>query len=254
MPTTATKVCPGCGEAVPSVWPKCKKCGALLIAPPTPLAPATPPEGSAPRSVLDDRFFAAATLDPVSYKKAPPAKKKGVVAVVLAVIALLVVGGGAYAFMGSDGGAGSNSAPVVMPPHGATNGLPSGLGEAVRIQAESTRQRAFSALAQVSAQGNREQIDMRMLEQMQPDLKWLPAGESSTGPKEVSMSQSGPTVTVAIAASNKTVCAFGKWQMGGVGEYVTMANMHSCKATDAPAQGWSTLAGGSSADLPPEGY
>jgi hypothetical protein len=251
MPTTTTKVCPGCGEAVPSVWPKCKKCGALLIPPPTPPAP---PEGTAARSVVDDRFFAAATLDPVAYTKAPPAKKKRVLPVVIVVLALLVVGGGAYALTSHPGGASKDSAPVVMPPHGAVNGLPSGLGEAVRVQAESTRQRAFSALAAVSAQGDREQIDMRMLQQMQPDLKWLPAGESSTGPHDVSMSQSGPTVIVAIAASNKTVCAFGKWAMGAVGQYVTMANMHSCKAADAPTQGWSTLAGGSSADLPPEGY
>jgi len=252
MTATATKVCTGCGEAVPSVWPKCRKCGALLIAPPVSPAPLKPREGAAPRAVVDDRFFAAATLDPVAYTKAPASKKRGVLPIVLIVVALLVVGAGAYTLLGS--GAGKNSAPIILPPHGPTNGLPAGLDEVVRIQAESSRQRAMSALAQVSTQGDPNQIDMRTLQQMQPDLKWLPAETSSTGPHEVSMSQSGPVVTIAIAASNKNVCAFGHFQLGQVSQYVTMANMHSCKATDAPTQGWSTLAGGSSADLPPEGY
>jgi hypothetical protein len=254
MTATATKVCPGCGEAVPSVWPKCRKCGALLIAPPVPPAPPKPPEGAAPRAVVDDRFFAAATLDPVAYSKAPAPKKRGLLPIVLGVVALLVVGAGAYTLLGSSGGAGNDGAPIILPPHGPTNGLPGGLGDVVRIQAESSRQRAFSALAQVSQQGDPNNIDMHMLQQMQPDLKWLPADTSSTGPHEVSMMQEGATVTIAIAASNKTVCAFGRWAPGQTSQYVTMANMHSCRATDAPTQGWSTLAGGSSADLPPEGY
>jgi hypothetical protein len=251
MTTTATKVCTGCGQDVPSVWPKCRKCGALLIAPPVPPAPPKPREGAAPRTVVDDRFFSTATLERVEYKKAEP-KKRGVVPIVIAVLALVLVAGGAYALLG--GSAQKNSAPTILPPHGPTNGLPASLGDVVRIQAESSRQRAFGALAQVSSQGDPTHIDMQTLQQMQPDLKWLPADTSSTGPHEVSMLQQGASVTIAISASNKTTCAFGQWSPGQASEYVTMTNMRSCKATDAPTQGWSTLAGGSTADLPPEGY
>jgi hypothetical protein len=39
-------------------------------------------------------------------------------------------------------------------------------------------------------------------------------------------------------------------QPGTASQYVTMINVSSCKATDAPADGWSTLQGGSSSDLP----
>ena len=87
-------------------------------------------------------------------------------------------------------------------------------------------------------------FDRAMLQQAQPDFTWLDASESSTEPKEVSLDDSTDVAVIAISASNKHICAFGRLPLDGVAEYVTMGNMKSCAATDAPEEGWSQLAGG----------
>ena len=56
-------VCPACGENVRPIWPTCRSCGTLLMAPPAPFAPVgaavTPAAPSA-----EEQFFAPAVLQP----------------------------------------------------------------------------------------------------------------------------------------------------------------------------------------------
>ena len=56
--------------------------------------------------------------------------------------------------------------------------------------------------------------------------------------------------TIAVAATNKDVCAFGRWAAGAGAEYVTMAHVKTCRAIDAPTAGWAAEAGGAASDLP----
>jgi hypothetical protein len=257
--TSATKTCPGCGTMVSAIRPTCRHCGTLLMEPPVPPAPfrATPaatatPEASAPppnTSTGDDRFFAPTTLAPVTVNREPEPKRRGAAFVAVIVIAVIFLGAGAYAILGG-GGTSHAKTPVALPPHGASNGLPGGLADAVRIQAESSRQIAFSAISQALATGDPNALDLQHLGAISGSLAFHDQNTSSKGPHDVSFAHDGDVNTIAIAASSKEVCAFGRMQPGTASQYVTMINVSSCKATDAPADGWSTLQGGSSSDLP----
>ena len=143
--------------------------------------------------------------------------------------------------------------PVVLPARAPSQGLPSSLEDVVRIQAESARQHALSLLAQ--ARGGGAGLAPSSLASLDPSLKWLPPDRSSTRSTEVSMLQGGDgTVTIAISASSKSVCAYAQLPPVGTAQYVTMGNVSSCRAADAPTDGWSPLRGGSASDLPPDGY
>jgi hypothetical protein len=258
MPTTnATKTCPGCGTLVSAIRPTCRHCGTLLIPPPVPSAPLgahAPVEAPTPPKppTGDDRFFAPTVLEPVAVKTPPAERKRGPVFVAIIALALLVLVGGVFALTRSGGSSGSET-PVAMPPHGPSNGMPSSLADVVRIQAESSRQIAMSAIAQATQQ-DATALDPARLAQIAPSLTWKAGSESSKSPHEVSFAQDGSVTTIALAASSKDVCAYGRFEPGAVSQYVTMLNDTSCRAVDAPEGGWSALPGGSSADLPPEGY
>ena len=262
MPTNATmKTCPGCGEGVSRVWTTCRACGTLLMTPPAPVAafpggaaPVTPADPSPPAPPnADEQFFAPASLQRVTLTQAPAARRGiptgGVVALV--VVAALAVAG--YTLVSASSGHAHGGTPVVLPAEGPQAGVPGSLQQVVRIQAESSRQVALAAIAQEpTAQNGR--ISLSALQQREPSLQWFPADQSSTDPHEVSVLQTTAGVTIAIAASSKDVCAFAQWAPGAVTQYVTMGNMRSCRATDAPPAGWSAQRGGSASDLPPDGY
>ncbi|MDQ1447757.1 MAG: hypothetical protein QOC79_728, partial [Actinomycetota bacterium] len=134
--------------------------------------------------------------------------------------------------------------PVALAPRVPTAGLPTSLEAVVRIGAESTRRNALQTVEQV---GNG---DVASLANMQPNYKWLAGNERSTDSHVVSVAQNGDVVTIAVAASNHDVCAFGQWWPGATPQYVTMAHEPSCAAADAPGSGWSSEAGGAASDLP----
>jgi len=71
-------------------------------------------------------------------------------------------------------------------------------------------------------------------------------------PQAVSFSADSSGVTLAVAASNHDVCAFGRWSVNAGAEYVTMAHVNPCRAVDAPVDGWTSEAGGAASDLPDE--
>jgi hypothetical protein len=130
------------------------------------------------------------------------------------------------------------------------------VADAVRVQAEASRQHAFVVVAQASTETDGAQLDPQTLRNLDPSLDWVTAAESSTGPRVVSFSQSADTIVVAVATKGGDVCAFGRWSPATVGEYVTLGNVSSCRAADAPATGWTHLTeiGGGSGAAPPEGY
>lgn len=257
------KECGRCHAMAPETATKCTGCGALLVAMPVPVramaTTATPDSGPA-RSSLDP--FGDFNPNPLPSFATPPqpapertSHSPGMV--FAAILVVVAVGAGAYALMkgGGDDATGSADAPVVLSGNEPmAGGIPGALSSAVRVQAESNRQRAFAALMQTQMQADGP-LDREMLARAQPDLVWLGASESSEGPKEVSLAEPSDGFVIAISASNKTVCAFGRLpnQGTGVGEYVTMGNMSSCAATDAPTGGWSQLAGGYGGTPPLDG-
>jgi hypothetical protein len=263
---------------------KSRECGALLVAPPAAPAPAPAAE---PAPVLvgvaahsrggaadpagatagpDDRFFAPTTFTPVTV--APPAERapaprRGPAVLVVIVIAIVVCAGAGYAAIrtmsGSESGSagsGSSAARVALPPVAGSEGLP-GLADALRVQAEASRQRAFVIATQATAESGGGPLDITMLQRFDPSMSWVPANESSTGPVVVSFAQSGDTIVVAVANNTRDVCAYGRLPLSGIGEYVTFGSASSCRAADAPASGWTQLTpvGGMRNEPPPEyGY
>jgi hypothetical protein len=280
----ALKTCPECGREVRPVWPTCKSCGTLLMARPEPLTPvgapaatagattgatAAPPRGAtaptAPTAPSEaEQFFAPTVLQPIT--QLPPAslpsssssygsagtarvaprdtvdagkwiKLGGIVLFLIAAIAT------AYVTFGS--AAKKHQAPVVLAPKAPTNGLPTSLETIVRMEAESSRRNALQAVEQVGSG------DVARLAAMQPNYTYIGGDQASKDPHTVSVLQNDSTiVTIAVSASNKDICAYGRWAQGGTPVYVTMAHEPSCSAATAPATGWSTEAGGAASDLP----
>ncbi len=248
---------------------KCRQCGALLVAPPVPV-PTAPPvapfapgamggTAGAPATAVEESFYAPATLTPVIV--APPAprdaaKRRGPIVPIVIAIVVLAGAAAAYATVGpGSGGSGSASkTPVTLPAIAESSGIPN-LEAALRIQAESSRQHASVVVAEASAEMGGGPLDVQTLRNLDPSLEWVTAEQSSTGPKVVSFSQSGDTVIVAVATKSGDVCAFGRTSPAAVGEYVTLGNVRSCRAADAPASGWTQLSpvGGGSRYAPPEG-
>ncbi len=251
------KTCPACGQDVRPVWPTCRACGHLLMAAPTPVAPIGAPV-EAPGPSADEQFFAPAVLQtmpkpesvmpqPFNYDAAAGSgsapglgKWITVVGMVLFVICAVLT---AY-FTFKPGKNVAAEVPVALPPKPPAAGLPTDLNVIVRVEAESTR---HTALQVVEDSGS---DDLATLARNQPDYQWVTGSTPSDGTKTVSVAQSGTQVTIAVAASNHDVCAFGQWSPGGTPVYVTMEHEPTCAAVDAPNAGWSTQPGGAASDLP----
>ena len=232
--------CPACGQNVQPIWPTCRSCGALLMARPAPFAPAGATVTAAAPSAAE-QFFAPAVLQPTA-RSGARAKGAGRW---FALIGIVVAAAVATVWFASGPGTGARrGAPIALAPRVPSAGLPTSLESVVRIGAESTRRNALQTVEQV---GNG---DVASLANMQPNYKWLAGNERSTDSHVVSVAQNGGVVTIAVAASNHDVCAFGQWWPGATPQYVTMAHEPSCAAADAPRSGWSSEAGGAASDLP----
>jgi hypothetical protein len=145
----------------------------------------------------------------------------------------------------------AKAAPSVLAPRAPTAGLPSSLHDVVRIQAESTRKFAIQAIEQLANDESRE-LTTAALAQMQPGYQWIAGDQPSTTSTMISLDNTNGAVTVAVSTSSREVCAFGRYTTTDGPSYVTMANLPKCRAIDAPADGWSTEAGGAASDLPDE--
>jgi hypothetical protein len=224
---------------------KCRECGALLVAPPV-SSPVTP----SPR-------FAPAPFTPVTASREPDAEKSGAPVVPILVAVLVVAFAAAvYATIRSGtGSGGASKTPVVLAPVDESRGLPS-LSDAVRIQAESARQRAFAVVSQASATSGGAPLDAQTLRSLDPSLQWVAGGQSSTEPGVVSFSQSADGVIIAVSTKSRDVCAFGQSSPSAANRFVTLGNVRTCRAADAPSAGWSERGptDGGSRYAPPDGY
>jgi hypothetical protein len=138
----------------------------------------------------------------------------------------------------------SAQTPVVLAPKPPVASLTPDLGAIVRVEAESARHTALQAVASI------ESGDPGALAAAQPDYKWVAGNQPSADPHTVSVVQNPGDVTIAVAASNHDVCAFGRWSKNTTPVYVTMGHQQSCAAVNAPTTGWTTQAGGAASDLP----
>jgi hypothetical protein len=239
------KTCVQCGTEAGAAALKCKTCGAFLVAAPTPpTRMPTPILGDAPPARSPDpreEFFAPATFTPIAVA-APPDRTPRAPTRRLLAIALLIAGGFALYTTFAHAGHSSSKPPIVLAPTAESGGLPS-LDEAVRVQSEATRQQALSAAQDAMSSSQTGKVDVAMLEQVQPMFKWLSGTESSTGPKEVSFLQTDAAFTVAVSTSSRHVCVFGRLDADNNEEYVTLGNVNTCRAVDAPSNGWTANAG-----------
>ena len=251
--------CPACGASVRPVWPTCRSCGTLLMAAPAPVAPIGAPVAvGAPTPSPEEQFFAPAVLQPAvqlpvetppPYTHAPRIAGSGVGGKWIALIGVVVFFFAAVAtayFTLKPKVTKANEQPVVLAPRAPTAGLPTSLDAIVRIEAESTRHTALQTVEQESSG------DVSVLAAAQPDYQWLAGDQPSTAPHDVSVAETGGVVTIAVSASNKDICAFGKWSTTSAPMYLTMEHEPTCAAVDAPAAtaGWSTQPGGAASDLP----
>ncbi|MDQ1385175.1 MAG: hypothetical protein QOG65_2554 [Actinomycetota bacterium] len=256
--------CPGCNTEVRPLWPTCRGCGTLLMAPPAPMTSEVAAAAGATSSVTNgvssvhEQFFAPAVLQPVlqlPQLSTAPTRRSGAGRsnvggdagkwIVLAAMFFFFVAAIATAWLTfKPGSTAQTQTPVVLPPRPASEGLPSGLDTVVRIQAESTRRTALQTAEQIGGG------DIAQLAAAQPGYQWVMGDASSTDAHTVSVAPRGGAVTIAVAASNHDICAFGQWSTGTTPRYVTMGRESSCRAVDAPVQGWSSEPGGAASDLP----
>jgi hypothetical protein len=199
-------------------------------------------------STPSDDYFVPLVGDPSAF--APPVrmtvrhepKKRFSGPVIAAAVVIVLLVGGFFAVRSSV----SKSAPVpvVLAPHTPTAGLPTSLGDVVRMQAESSRHTAIQTMNSLGTG------DIDQLTHTATAFQWVAGTAPSTAPTVVSIDGAATSATIAVAATNHDVCAFGRWTLGANAEYVTMAHLKTCRAVDAPADGWNAEAGGAASDLP----
>jgi hypothetical protein len=197
-------------------------------------------------TAADNYFVRVADRPPVITTALPPKSKSRLPFVLFAValVAALVV---AWPHLHASH---KQLPPEVLAPKPASAGMPDGLADVVRMQAESTRRSAVQAVEQ--AWGERGEATAEELHRVQPQVSWVIGTEPSTGPHAVSFTSDSSGVMLAVAASNHDVCAFARWTVDAGAEYVTMAHVNPCRAADAPDDGWTAEAGGAASDLPDE--
>jgi hypothetical protein len=235
------KTCAQCGAEAAAAAVKCKACGAFLLSNPAPpvTVPAAAPAAVAPRP--EEQFFAPATFTPVTVSAPPPATRSFPTGKILAAAFMIAAGAALYTTF-AHAGHSSSKPPVVLPSTSDAGGLPS-LADATRVQSEATRQQALSAAAEALNESGGAPLDVTTLERFQPAFRWYPSNESSKGPHDVSFRQTDQTVTVAVATASRQVCVFGRVNADVTEEYVTLGNVSTCRAVDAPANGWTGNAG-----------
>ena len=119
----------------------------------------------------------------------------------------------------------------------------------MRIAAESARHTALSTVI-ATAGTTAMPLTLAQLAAAQPNYQWVNGDEPSTTNTIISIT-SGPAIDViAVSGTDRDICAFGRWSPTLGSEYVTMAHVTNCAATNAPTAGWTSSPGGSAQDLP----
>ena len=166
-------------------------------------------------------------------------------AIALGVIALFAVATW-FAIHGHSSSSGAT--PHVLAPRPPTAALPTNLDDVVRMRAESTRHTVMQAVeSETDASGS---VSTAALAVRQPGYQWVDANTDSKDSNAVSVWSNQGVVVIVVAASNHSICAFGRRRAPAPPVYVTMSNMSHCRAANAPNIGWSTEPGGAASDLP----
>ncbi len=252
--------CSGCGYIVPASWTECRKCGTRFAAAPVPVAAAigfagAPDDaliaGARPRAVVpdtmlprDDPLVGRAPVQPPSRFNA---KNIGVAA-----IAAVIVIAGVYSAIPLGGHA--KQPPTVLAPRSPAAGIPTTLSDVVRIAAESARHTALTTVV-AAAGATGAPLTLEQLASEQPNYQWIAGAEPSTTNTVISLTSGTGIDVIAVSGTDRDICAFGRWSPAIGTEYVTMAHVDNCSATNAPTNGWSSQPGGRAQDLPgPDGF
>ena len=273
--------CPGCGYIVPGAWTECRKCGTPVGAvaatvpaaqtaasnghgsPPPPSIPmplpAPPPTPDASFGAPDDAFIAGAKprgvvpdtmlpyVDPLVVRA--PVRTTWVTPrnVAIVAVAVLLTAAGIYSMIPS--GTKAKPPPTILAPRGPLTGLSKNLSDVVRVAAESARHTALSAVIDAAGTSGAA-LTLSDLKNAQPDYQWVLGDQPSTTNTVVSITSGQGIDVIAVSGTDHDICAFGRWSLNLGSDYVTMAHVTNCAATNAPTTGWSNEPGGSAQDLP----
>ena len=266
--------CSGCGYIVPGAWTECRRCGTpvsaarvgapagrvasrngLALAPPPPTpAPLRPsfaaPDdallpGVHPRPAVPDTMLPRIDPTIISAPSAQPwwSRRTSIVAAIVVVCVI----GGALELMPHGGHA--KQLPTVLAPRPPSAGIPTSLSDVVRIAAESARHTALTTVI-ATAGSTGQPLTLSQLASAQPNYQWVTGSQPSTTNTVVSITSGTGIDVIAVSATDRDICAFGRWSPTIGSDYVTMAHVTSCAATNAPIAGWSSMPGGSAQDLP----
>jgi hypothetical protein len=219
--------------------------GADFGAPDDALIPGARPRGAVPDTMLPH-------IDPlIVHAPAPASSPFNAKNIAIGVLAVLVVAAGVYSMVPH--GSHKKQLPTILAPRAPSAGLPTNLSDVVRIAAESARHTALMTV--IDAAGTTgAPLTLGQLETAQPNYQWVEGDEPSTTNSVISITTGTGIDVIAVSGTDRDICAFGRWSPTIGGEYVTMAHVDECTATNAPTHGWSTQAGGSAQDLPnPDG-
>ncbi len=168
--------------------------------------------------------------------------------IAIGVLALAVVVAGVYSVIPHGGGA-EKELPTILAPLPPAAGIPTSLSQVVRIAAESARHTALQTV--ISAAGSTgAALSLAELQAEEPSYHWIAGDQPSTTNTIISITSGTGIDVIAVSATDKDICAFARWSPTLGSEYVTMAHVTNCAATNAPKTGWTTEAGGSAQDLP----
>jgi hypothetical protein len=203
-----------------------------------------------PRGVVPDTMLPR--IDPlVAHAPATASSRFNSRTIAIGVIAVAIVVAGVYSVVPR--GSKAKEQPTILAPRSPTAGIPTSLSDVVRIAAESARHTALTTV--IGAAGiTGVPLSPAQLQSEQPNYQWVGGDQASTTNTIVSITSGTAIDVVAVSGTDHDICAFGRWSPTIGSEYVTMAHVDTCSATNAPTTGWSAQRGGSAQDLPgPDG-
>ena len=191
-------------------------------------------------------------IDPLIVHAPTPASSRFTAkSITIGAIAALVVAAGIYSVVPHGGH--KQQPPTILAPLTPAAGLPTSLSDVVRVAAESARHTALTTVVDLAATTGAP-LSLGQLQSEQPNYQWVGGDEPSTTNTVVSITSGTAIDVIAVSGTDRDICAFGRWSPTIGSEYVTMAHVDRCSATNAPTSGWSSQPGGSALDLPgPDG-
>ena len=234
--------CPGCGYIVPGGWAECRRCGAAIkVAGPVAVPVAATVSAPAYEPYVEPVIIRTAPIRPQQ------PRVNGRTIAFCAVTVVIVVAG--VSSLIPHGGHHTATAATILAPEAPSAGIPTSLSAIVRIAAESSRHTALSTvIGTAGPEGS--PVTVTQLASIQPNYQWVLGDQPSTTNTIISVTSASGSDVIAVSATSREVCAFGRWSPATGASYVTMAHAPTCSANAAPASGWTTQPGGSAQDLP----